>query len=196
MKLFNELIRATKILANYKGQWAICGGVAASIYRSKPRFTNDIDFALIDSPQISAEQLASKVIKELGLKEYKGFIPNPLNSHEQILGLVASRGENDQSFVGFDFLLPIQFWVENAVKLAQSNQIDYGFDMLPTITPECLVLAKVVAVNSNPERYQDLDDIKEILASNKIDLPYLKQQILNCGILINGELLSKIFKND
>ena len=59
MKIFDELVRAGKLLSEYPGQWAVCGGVAASIYRSRARFTDDIDFALIDTARISAERYYS-----------------------------------------------------------------------------------------------------------------------------------------
>ena len=76
MKLYDELKRAGTLLLEYPGQWAICGGIAASIYRSHPRYTDDIDFAVIDSETISAKDLACKIINQLGYKEYLGFIPN------------------------------------------------------------------------------------------------------------------------
>ena len=193
MKLFDELKRATELLHQHRGQWALCGGVAASIYRNKPRFTDDIDFALIDSEKYPAETLATEVIKKLGYKEYIGFVPDPKIDGQQLRGLICARGTNDERFVGFDFLLPVQFWVTEAVTVAQSNLIDFGFAKLPTITPESLILAKLVAATSSPNRYQDLDDIKEIAASVAIDIDYLKAQIAKHGIQITPSLLQLVF---
>ena len=77
--------------------------------------------------------------------------------------MVCVRISGQERFEGFDFLLPTQFWVDEAVKHAQTNMVSYGFDKLPTITPESLIFAKLISLNNNPERYQDMDDISHIL---------------------------------
>ena len=192
MKLFDELIRVTKLLSAFPGQWAICGGVAASIYRKRARFTDDIDIALIDSAGISAKNLASKIINELGYKEYQGFVPDTAKNNQQVLGLICARGIENEKFVGLDFLLPVQFWVQSAVEIAQANLIDYGFASLPTITPENLIIAKLIAVTGTPDRYQDLDDIKEIINSVSINRDYIKDQIKYHNLSIADELLKMV----
>ena len=179
MRLLLELKRTCAILENYPGQWAICGGIAASLYREKPRFTDDIDFAVVDSAIISGKDLAMKVISELGFKEYFGFIPGLIDKSDQILGLVCARDIGDERFLGIDFLLPVQFWIKDGVKYAQSNLIDYGFAKLPTVTPESLVLAKLLALHSNPERLQDLDDIQELIKSSNLDFEFILRQVKN-----------------
>ena len=194
MRLFTELKRVTELLENYPNQWAICGGVAASIYRASARYTDDIDFALIDSDSITAKELATKIIKELGYQEYQGFVPDPENESKQLNALVCARGMNDDRFKGIDFLLPVQYWVEKAVNLAQSNLIDYGFAVLPTITPESLIFSKFIALNSNAERYKDLDDIQEIIKSNQINLEFLQLEITNCPIKFKPEII-KLLEN-
>lgn len=177
MKLFSELKRTVQLLQKFTGQWAICGGVAASVYRTKARFTDDIDFALISTHEVSAEELASKVIKDLNYKEYKDFVPDPYNNQQRIFALICAKSGDDQRFTGIDFLLPVQFWVEEAVKIAQDNLIDYGFDLLPTVTPESLLIAKLAALSSNPERYQDIDDIKEIIENVAVDFDFIRRRI-------------------
>ena len=82
--------------------------------------------------------------------------------------------------------------MEQAVYLAQGNLIDYGFATLPTITPESLIFAKLIALNSNPERYKDLDDIKEILTNNMINIEFINQEISNCRINFKAEVLELI----
>lgn len=190
MRVFLELKRAAQALKPYDGQWAICGGVAASIYREKPRFTNDIDFALCDTPLLSAEELASRVVKDLGYAELKGFVPA---SHRgtgssgtgQILGLICARtNPPEERFAGIDFILPVQFWVAESVRFAQQNRIDYGFAALPTITPESLILAKLAAFQSNPQRIVDLDDINELSKTCDLDLQFLQRQIDQNQLLI------------
>ena len=191
MKLFSELQKITKLLNNYPNQWAICGGIAASIYRETARYTDDIDIALINSDNLSAKDLASKIISELGYKEYEGFIPDPFTPNKQLKALLCAKNDNER-FTGFDFLLPVQFWIPEAVKLAQENKIDYGFSSLATITPESLIFAKLIALNSNPNRYQDIDDIKAIIKSNKINFDYIQQQITKSKIDFKPDVLKTI----
>lgn len=192
MGIFSELKRVIRFLNNYPGQWAICGGVAASIYRERPRFTDDIDFALVDSNSLSARELALKVISDLGYRDYQGFIPDPLRKGKQINALICARSTDNTKFEGFDFLLPTQPWIDHAVLLAQSNKIDFGFAELPTVTPEYLILAKLIALNSNAERHQDIDDIKEIIKSNPIDYSFIREQINNSGIVFEPSILALI----
>ncbi len=194
MGIFSELKRVIKFLDNYPGQWAVCGGVAASIYRERPRFTDDIDFALVDNDSLSARDLALKVISDLGYRDYHGFIPDPLQKGRQINALICARSIDDKKFEGFDFLLPIQSWIDHAVSLAQNNMIDFGFAKLPTVTPEYLILAKMIALNSNAERHQDIDDIKEIIKSNPIDYSFIREQINNSGIVFEQTILALIAK--
>lgn len=188
MTLFSELEKAVTLLNKYAGSWAICGGVAASIYRKIPRFTADIDFALIDSTDLSAEDLAKKITAELGYKEYLGFIPSDKKPHSQMLGLICARNDQQEQFIGLDFLLPVQNWVVEAVTLAQENFLDYGFTHLPTVTPECLILSKLTALSTNPQRMYDLDDIKQILEAVEIDRKFLRERIKNYGLVLNEEL--------
>lgn len=193
MKIFSELQRVTRILKEYSGQWALCGGVAASIYRNTPRFTNDIDFALIDSKEISAKEIAETVINNLGYKLYQGFIPNANKEKKIVNGLICARSENEnEHFIGFDFLLPKYSWVNTAVNLAQRNKINFGFDNLPTITPESLIIAKLVALTNNRERYQDMDDIKEIINNLKIDFDYIKKELKDMNVELEEGLIKLI----
>jgi hypothetical protein len=56
---------------------------------------------------------------------------------------------------------------------------------VPTIPPEDLIVAKCYALNNSPDRFQDLDDLKEIFtAVSDLDLDYVNQQLgmLNVSI--------------
>lgn len=118
MKILDELERSVRFLEEFEGQWAICGGVAASIYRTRPRFTDDIDFVLIDDQNESAEGIASRVIQSLGYQEYRGYIPDPTTG-KLVLSLLCARTRENERFIGIDFLLPKQPWIPLAVQLAQ-----------------------------------------------------------------------------
>ncbi|RMG39638.1 MAG: hypothetical protein D6719_12825, partial [Candidatus Dadabacteria bacterium] len=77
-----------------------------------------------------------------------------------------------------DILLPVLPWVTEAVKRAQANRIDLGFDKVPVITPEDLIIAKAFALLDSPDRFQDLDDIKELFTGvTDMDLIYLKSRL-------------------
>ncbi len=176
MKLFSELKELARQLKPWKGRWALCGGVAASIYRDKARFTLDIDIAVVDDPRHSARALAEEVLKRLGHKPSLGFVPDPKGSGTQKMALILSREKSTSQFSGIDFLLPVFPWVPDAVERAQGNLIDYGFAKLATVTVEDLIIAKALAIRSNPTRFQDKDDILSILHCQKVDRDYLLRQ--------------------
>ncbi len=177
MKLLNELERVTAVLSRYPAQWAICGGIAASIYRERARFTDDIDFAVVDSEIISASRLASEILSELNYHERHEIAVHDVAAGDRIVAKVCGRNVNDRGSIGVDFMFPAQFWVADAVRYAQHNCIDYGFARLPTITPESLLVAKLFSLTSNPERPQDLDDIQEIIKAGDVHLGWVRSQV-------------------
>lgn len=76
-----------------------------------------------------------------------------------------------------------------AVELAQRNFLDFGFEKLPTITAESLILAKLTALSTSPERFQDIDDIREIVSSLPIDYDYVLSQVARQAICVEQDLL-------
>lgn len=177
MKIFSELKRVSGLLKARGNGWALCGGIVAGIYRDTPRLTADIDIALVDGPKSSAKATAGKILRELGYTPALGFVSHPDGSGKQCNALVMCRSGDDERFVGIDFLLPVFPWVPPAVERAQSNLVDYGFARLPTVTCEDLLLAKFCAINGNPDRPYDKDDVLSILKKQKnIDLEYIKAQ--------------------
>lgn len=77
-----------------------------------------------------------------------------------------------------DILLPELPWVPLAVERAQYNKIDLGFSKVPVITPEDLVVAKCYSLKNEPDRFQDLDDLKEIfLGVSPIDYDYVRSNL-------------------
>jgi Nucleotidyl transferase AbiEii toxin, Type IV TA system len=177
MKLFHNLKLATSELKQWPGCWAICGGIAACIYRTTPRFTGDIDIAIIDHKTLSATEIANIVITKLGNKPLAGFVTDQHGALIQKQALVIGRENTDGSYVGIDFLLPVHPWIEEGVIRAQGNCFDYGFDKVPTLSAEDLILAKLFAFQGNPERKNDLDDLISIVRDvPKLDKVYLKER--------------------
>jgi hypothetical protein len=141
-----------------------------------------------------AEELAKEVIGNLGYQAIIGFVPNPDRPVQQLKALICCRSNLDDRFVGFDFLLPVLSWVPRAVQVAQANKLDYGFALVPTITPEDLVLAKLQALQSPNSRPYDLDDITEIANCQQLNLEYLLPQAKALHITIAASTLSLLKK--
>ncbi len=168
------LEHAYKALSKYSGNYAIAGGLAASFYRVQPRLTNDVDIALAVGTYEESKRVAIDVIESLGYNAGLGWIYTGQKRRIEPSPMIIGRKNQNDLEETIDFLLPAFPWVEKAVSRAQHHQIDFGFAKLPTVTPEDLLLAKALALEIEPTRFQDLDDIKSILsAGNPIDLTYL-----------------------
>ncbi len=161
------LERAVKVLKKHRSEFAVAGGLAASVYRIQPRVTNDVDIVLLADPDSKTEEVARCVIKELDLKPVKASEAQlkkrpSINKRNSPTFIIVGRREGEEVHSGLDIMLPTMPWVTNAVKRAQLNHIDFGFETLPAITPEDLIIAKAWALRDNPSRFKDLDDLKEI----------------------------------
>ncbi len=195
MKLFADLKITAATLAHYNCQWAICGGIAACVYRTTPRYTADIDIAIIDSDTHKAKDVAGIVAKELKLSPIAGFVTDQFGKLLNGQALVMGRHDVKGGYVGIDFLLPLIPWVTSAVKNAQNNLIDYGFAKLPTLTPEDLIIAKLFALQGTPERKFDLDDIEDTLRSSiKLDLDYLNKTLTSYKLIVPPSIEASIRK--
>ena len=177
MRLFQKLKVVAELLRPYDGYYAVCGGIAACLYRETPRYTGDIDIALVNPPGRSAKEVACGIIEQLGYAPKFGFITNQNGMLINEVALVAGREDKHDGFVGIDLMLPVLEWIEEAVTRAQLNKLDYGFGLMATVLPEDLIVAKLFAYQGTPGRKNDLDDILSIIANMK-DL--------------NRELLSKL----
>ncbi len=180
-------------LEAWPGCWAICGGIAASLYRTEPRFTGDVDIALIDQQQASARSIAEGVLQTLGCTPSVGFIPQEDGRLSERPALVIGRNEAEDRYTSIDFLLPFNRWVPSAVSRAQHNLLDYGFATLPTISPEDMLIAKSLAVTNSPDRPYDLDDIKSIVENmESLDIAYLRRQFHELQVQIPQALQEKL----
>ena len=91
MRLFQNLKRTIELLKPWEGYYAVCGGIAACLYRESPRFTGDIDIALINSPDKSAKSIAEYGVKELGYIPKSGFITHQFGGSISKTALVGGR---------------------------------------------------------------------------------------------------------
>ena len=170
--------------------YCLAGGHAASLYRRNERVTRDVDFALLTEPASAARVSAEKIIQSLGLAPVAGFIP--LGKKEQrnrVVCMVTSAPDRTTGRGFVDILLPELPWVSEAVTRAQHNRLNLGFAKVPVITPEDLIIAKCYALQNEPDRFQDLDDVKEILlAVEDLDYDYLHSRLARLSVVIPEQL--------
>jgi hypothetical protein len=183
LEVLKQAVRAFKGL---ECKYCLIGGHAASLYRTAERFTKDVDFAVAASDIEKSKKCAVDCIKALRLKPILGFIPPASKEPRRNSVCMVSSDASPNTTKGIiDILLPELPWVTNAVARAQSNMIDLGFAAIPVITPEDLVVAKCYALRNSPDRFQDLDDIKEIFAGvSDFNWEYFKEQLKNLKLSV------------
>ena len=170
---------AVRVFEQHDCLYCLIGGHAASLYRSQERLTRDVDFALLTNSSSNSRKIAEKIIRAIGLEPVLGFIPPTSNEPKRKSICMVTAKASDKGSKGIiDILLPELPWVENAVTRAQENKLNLGFAYVPVITPEDLVVAKCYALRNAPDRFQDLDDLKEIFSSVKdLNFNYINDQL-------------------
>jgi len=158
-------------------KFAVAGGLAASFYRAKARLTNDVDVCLLADPASASREIAEKLLTDLGLKVFSGWVASS-NSPLPAIPMLIGKENDSESTLSLDILLPAFPWLEKAVLRAQENIIDFGFAELPMLTPEDLLIAKQFALSIESNRFQDLDDIQSIMShNNQLDHEYLTAEL-------------------
>jgi hypothetical protein len=190
MKLLEIIKRVSRVLDKERCHYCLIGGHAASLYRSQERFTKDVDFAVLASSVSTSSKIAQKAISRLGLKPIIAFIPRAGNEKQRKSVCMITSAPTKGELKGIvDILLPDLPWVKSAVERAQFNMIDLGFAKVPVITPEDLVIAKAYALNNAPDRFMDLDDIKEIFENVlDLDFDYLRETLRELGIVMPSQV--------
>ena len=165
-------------------RYCLIGGHAASLYRTKERVTRDVDFAIAGTSHDRPRDAAEEIIRAIGLEPVLGFIPGAGENAGRI-AMITSQPRSGELTGMIDILLPELPWVVAAVERAQFNKIDLGFQHVPVITPEDLILAKCCALRGAPDRFQDLDDLKEIFTGAlELDCDYLKLKLEGLSVTI------------
>lgn len=177
---------AVKFFEKNRYRYCLAGGHAASLYREHERLTRDVDFALVARTKSESRKLAEAAIEGIGLKPAAGFIAKgPGEKARRTVCMITSQPLKNETEGIIDILLPELPWVEQAVDRAQHNKINLRFAVVPVITPEDLVLAKCYSLRNAPDRFQDLDDLKEIFLSVKdLDFPYIRNGLAQLEISI------------
>jgi hypothetical protein len=171
--------------------YCLVGGHAASLYRSQERTTKDVDFAICADPPADSQAQATSLVIALGLTPMIGFIPpGAAEPERRSVCMVTSVPMTGESKGLIDILLPDLPWVSKAVKRAQHNRLDLGFAAVPVITPEDLIIAKCYSLRNSPDRFQDLDDIKEIFINiQDLDRDYLESSLQELDLVIPEQVV-------
>lgn len=180
------LKKTVAALSELPCRFCLVGGHAASLYRSQERFTRDVDFALVADAKGKSRAIASQAIEKLGMKPVAGFmVLGATEKSQRALCMVTSEPPPSELTGLVDILLPELPWVLDAVGRAQDNLIDLGFAKVPVITAEDLILAKCYAVRNSPDRFQDLDDLKQLFKDVKdLDTDYLRRRLVELKLTI------------
>lgn len=171
-------------------RFGIAGGLVASIYRAEERFTKDLDFLIFSESK--TQTVAEEIIKFFGLTPFtirkadlEGgplFAVKKKNTSPYI---IVGRDKNDPEKIGLDFILPEMPWFQNALDRAEQNKIDFGFDKIPCLTVEDVIIAKFYSYKNDQSRFNDLDDLKSIFsAKHALDLVYLSGQMQRLALKV------------
>lgn len=151
--LIEGFLLLNHFLQKEKFRYCLIGGIAAG-YWGEPRFTQDMDFAIV-SRTGSLESL-TKILKSAGFR-----VQNKGDSQIQV------KGQQDLDFQA-DFILAELDYQDWVVQRAVSVAI---FDVeVPIASPEDLIILKLIA-----NRRRDLLDVENIL---KRCLPTLDKKYL------------------
>lgn len=190
MTLTECLEKTVLLLRKAEIPFAVGGGLAASLYRSEPRLTGDVDFVIATGGHDVS--VAQKLIQSLGFEsrlirkaDFDGGPLFAIKKKNTPVVMVGGRESENPMGVGTDFLLSVLPWVTDALARGQENQVDFGFGGIPVLTVEDVLLAKLYALQSTGSRPKDLDDIHSIMqADPQLDAWYLRVQIEKLGIVL------------
>lgn len=189
MNLVNFFKSVVEKLQNRGVDYALAGGLMASVYRENERATNDLDFLIVAGDNTRA--VASSLIEQFGLVPHvirkADLEGGPLFARK--MGkttpyIIAGRAEKGEHRLGLDFILPEMPWSKKAMERAKYNRIDFGFGPIPCLTKEDIIISKLYSLRNDSTRFNDLDDLKSIFQSgHEIDLIY------TCGRMQELKLL-------
>jgi hypothetical protein len=141
-------------------RYALIGGIAVG-YRSRPRFTKDVDF-LLEIPQLKLPALLED-LKSRGFGfETEKTIREWTKDHLTVM---------DFHGVRIDWLKPVISLYKHAIDTSKTESW-LGFSCA-IASPEFLILMKLIAFRS-----QDQVDIENLLAANqdKLDLDFIRSE--------------------
>jgi len=191
IKFFEKVVEA---LRDSNVDYALAGGLVASIYRENERTTNDLDFLIFSGAK--TQELASSIIRQFKLvphiirkADLEGGPMFAVKRKNTTPYIIAGRAGKNKQGIGLDFILPDMPWFEEAIKRAGYNEIDFGFAPIPCLTKEDVIISKFYSLKNDQRRFNDLDDLKSIFqAGHKIDMPYICGQMQKLKLSVPDSL--------
>ncbi len=186
MNLSDQLKKVIALLADNKTQYALAGGVVASLFREDERLTADLDFLILANDD--SEKTALGVLRSLDLDpmplsqaELQGGPLHAIKNRTTPTWMICGMTK-DKEQIKVDFLLPTIPWFQSALKRAQFHQIDFGFAIIPCLTLEDIIISKLYSFSNRSDRFKDLDDLQSIFRAiqkkkRTIDLSYLSDRM-------------------
>lgn len=183
MNLTDFFKKVVKVLKARDVDYALAGGMVASVYRENERTTNDLDFLILSGKK--TQEVASSIIKQFELEPHiirkadmEGGPMFAIKRKNATPYIIAGRAKKGETKIGLDFILPEMPWFEEAIERAKFNKIDFGFGPIPCLTKEDVVISKLYSLRNDKNRFNDMDDIKSIFhAGHDIDIPYVCGQM-------------------
>lgn len=173
--------------------YAIAGGIVASLYRDQIRATQDIDIAIYSEQ--SSEKLVEKLLVELHLNPFRirkadleGGPMFAIKNKSTPVWMVVGRNENA---IGTDFILEKVPWVSEAIARSKSNRVDFGFGPVPCITVEDFLISKLFSYQNQKRRFKDLDDLQSVWINKKnhsFQIEYLAKRLHDLHLKIPKEI--------
>lgn len=194
MDLIEFFKAVVKVLQASKVDYALAGGLVASIYRVNERTTNDLDFLIFSKK--GTQGAASSIIRRFKLEPHiirkadlEGGPMFAIKRKNTVPYIIAGRGKKDEDRIGLDFILPVMPWFAEAIERAKFNEIDFGFGPIPCLTKEDVIISKLYSLQNDQKRFNDLDDLKSIFqAGLDIDIPYICGQMQKLRLTVPGSL--------
>lgn len=171
--------------------YAMAGGFVASVYRTEPRATQDLDFFIL--AKAHEDRIATELIETFGLTsrrvrkaELEGGPLFAIKKKNTPINMVVGRSKEKP---GLDLILSNIKWSEGVMERAQVNKIDFGFGPIPCLTVEDILIAKFYSFENNRTRFKDLDDIQSIFqAKHDLDFDYILGRLHELNLSIPEEV--------
>ena len=116
--------------------YAMAGGFVASVYRTEPRATQDLDFFILAKTR--EDEVATELIESFGLSsrsvrkaDLEGGPMFAIKKKNTPINMVVGRSDEKP---GLDLILSNIKWSEGVMERAQANKVDFGFGPIPCLT--------------------------------------------------------------
>lgn len=174
--LIESLKKIARLLQSNNIPYMIIGGQAALVYR-EPRFTNDIDITL--GVNTDSLQTLLDITSLIGLR---ALVADPKEFADQTMVLPMI---DDASGIRCDFIFSSTEYEKDA--LTRVNRLLIDDTEVCYCSVEDLIILKVFS-----GRLKDLDDVSNILMSNKnIDRDLIMKKLIELGSALNIDLAGR-----